>query len=69
MSMIIARKNDHPKILQKLKQKGFNCSIQELYTSKRFKCAANTAVIYHKERFDAILKVISKNPEFVFAGK
>ena len=40
----------------------------QLFTDKKFKSATNTAVLYHDERFDILLKIID-TPEFMFGGK
>ena len=57
MSMVIARKTDHPKIKQLLEKKGIECEVVEMFSSQKFKFQNNTAVLYHNERFDKLLSL------------
>lgn len=69
MSLLLARKQDHALIRERLRRKGIECEIKNLYSSYNFKAAMNAAVLYHDMRFDKLLDAMAYNKEFSFNGK
>jgi hypothetical protein len=69
VSLLIARKTDHPKIKLFLESQNLKTEIVNLFPTQKFKASANAVALYHQDRFDRLLPLFQNNPELTFSGK
>ena len=68
-SVAVTKKQDVETIRGKLKKYGVDCIITTPFETLKLKGAANSSIIYHNNRFEELLSIVSNNKDFEFGGR
>lgn len=68
MSLLLAHRNEFENVKQKLIQKDIKCQMEMRFVKYNLTPVKNTAVIYHKDQFQKLNDIITKEPKFKFSN-